>query len=67
MGFHIVIKGKVNEADELSRIPQSEKVHHSIKCNFINYTELNNNLNLTFKEVAKETRHDSGHADNKGR
>lgn len=50
------IKGKINEADELSRIPQYESKEEVVANNFVNYTEQHNYLNLTFKEIAKETR-----------
>ncbi|XP_055922719.1 uncharacterized protein K02A2.6-like, partial [Eupeodes corollae] len=52
------IKGELNQADHLSRIPQEEVGKISNDFSYINLVETDNQLKLDFKNIAKETRRD---------
>lgn len=53
------VKGKSNEADGLSRIPNVENIKdEQIESNFINLIESENHLHISFKDVARETKRD---------
>ncbi|XP_055910799.1 uncharacterized protein K02A2.6-like [Eupeodes corollae] len=52
------IKGTLNDADGLSRMPQTFSVNDYDEINYVNYIESENYLNLSFKDIARETRRD---------
>lgn len=55
------IKGSSNPADHLSRIPQENSKEHTFEANsanYVNYVESQNELQLSFKDIARETRRD---------
>lgn len=52
------IKGKLNYADHLSRFPHENAPSSKIESSYVNYIESDNNLNLNFKDIARETRRD---------
>lgn len=52
------VKGSINEADGLSRMPQSSSVNDHEESNYINFVESENHLHLSFKDIARETRRD---------
>lgn len=52
------IKGELNYADHLSRLPQHETVISEDECNYVNFVEDNNQLNLQFQAIARETKRD---------
>ncbi|XP_037931260.1 uncharacterized protein K02A2.6-like [Teleopsis dalmanni] len=52
------IKGSINDADNLSRIPQLEYNDIHDEKSFIHLISKDNNLNLDFNDIARETRRD---------
>ncbi|XP_059223944.1 uncharacterized protein K02A2.6-like [Stomoxys calcitrans] len=52
------VKGTQNEADGLSRIPQFSGTSETNGCNFINLIETWNEMELNFKDIARETGRD---------
>lgn len=52
------VKGIVNDADKLSRIPQIIASEDHVECNYVNVIEEENFLNIHFKVIGKETRRD---------
>ncbi|XP_030380964.1 uncharacterized protein K02A2.6-like [Scaptodrosophila lebanonensis] len=53
------IKGSLNEADGLSRMPQLYKSNEDEEYNYINFIQSDIPFKLNFKSIARETRHDS--------
>uniref|UniRef100_A0A1I8NUH0 CCHC-type domain-containing protein n=1 Tax=Stomoxys calcitrans TaxID=35570 RepID=A0A1I8NUH0_STOCA len=54
----ILEQGTQNEADGLSRIPQFSGTSETNECNFINLIETRNEMELNFKDIARETGRD---------
>lgn len=52
------IKGTLNDADSLSRMPQSVAIDDYKSNSYINFVESENCLHLNFKDIARETRRD---------
>lgn len=52
------VKGSLNHADTLSRIPQSECNEAHADPTYINFIEFENHLQLNFRDIAIETRRD---------
>ncbi|XP_037822131.1 uncharacterized protein K02A2.6-like [Lucilia sericata] len=52
------VKGTLNDADNLSRMPQVPLVEDYVECNYINLIEKENVFDFNFKKIAKETRRD---------
>lgn len=52
------VKGIDNTADHLSRLPQRKVVESNDDFGFVNYIINQNKLNLSFKDIARETTHD---------
>nr|XP_041633413.1 uncharacterized protein K02A2.6-like [Drosophila kikkawai] len=52
------VKGASNLADGLSRMPQWETHKDFDEFNYVNFIQSNNSFNLSFKDIAKESRRD---------
>lgn len=54
------VKGHLNEADNLSRMPQlkMKNVNDTNDSTFVNYIQKDNILSLDFKDIARETMRD---------
>jgi len=52
------VKGSLNDADNLSRIPQYTQGKDTLECSFINFVENENQLILDYKDIAIETQRD---------
>lgn len=52
------IKGKRNEADELSRFPQMDSIELPEENSYINYIDKDDSFRINFKSIANETRRD---------
>lgn len=53
------VKGVQNEADAISRMPQRNFESNNIEYSYINFIENEENFNLNFKTVSRETRRDT--------
>lgn len=61
------VKGSVNEANNLSSIPQPVASEDRLKCNYINLIEKDYCFNLNFKGIARESRRDPNFSQSCGR
>lgn len=52
------VKGELNNADALSRMPQFETSEEGEEVNYVNYVKFDDYLQLNFQNVAKATRQD---------
>lgn len=52
------VKGSMNEADALSRIPQLTTQQDILENSYVNFIEGSNYLNINFKHIAQETKRD---------
>lgn len=52
------VKGCLNEADSISRMPQINFIVEKEENSYINLIESENDLNLSFKDIARETKRD---------
>lgn len=52
------IKGCLNEADSFSRMPQVNFISENEEISYINLIETDNSINLSFKDIARETKRD---------
>lgn len=52
------VKGVHNEADAISRMPQQIFEYNNEEFSYVNLVESENHVNISFKDIARETRRD---------